>query len=66
MCIIWETQKETDLIDLIGKIVEVKANDITYTGKLVEVGETEVHLESELGWIVIPAENIAFIREKED
>lgn len=66
MCIIWETQKETDLIDLIGKIVEVKANDITYTGKLVEVGETEVHLESELGWIVILTENIAFIRKKED
>jgi hypothetical protein len=52
--------------DLIGKIVIVEAEDgITYTGKLVEVGEEEVHLESELGWIVIPVDKISNIREKE-
>lgn len=48
---------------LIGKVVEVTANDITYSGKLVEMGETEVYLESDLGWIVIPLEQIASIRE---
>ncbi len=55
------------MIDLIGKIVTVEATDrITYTGKLVEIGEEEVHLESEMGWIVIPVERIATIKEKED
>ncbi|MFN3480463.1 MAG: hypothetical protein ACK415_08760 [Thermodesulfovibrionales bacterium] len=48
---------------LIGKIVEVTANDITYRGRLVEMGETEVYLESDLGWIVIPVEQIASMRE---
>jgi hypothetical protein len=51
--------------DLIGKIVVVETPETTYTGKLVEMGEEEVHLESELGWIVIPVERIASIREKE-
>ena len=50
--------------NLIGKIVEVFANDITYTGKLVEIGETDVHLEAESGWIVIPVEQVIHIREK--
>ncbi len=50
--------------ELIEKYVEVGANDIIYSGKLVEIGETEVHLESESGWIVIPVDQIAFIRKK--
>ncbi|MDQ7786011.1 MAG: hypothetical protein RDU01_00215 [Thermodesulfovibrionales bacterium] len=50
--------------DLAGKIVIVETEDgITYTGKLVEVGEEEVHLEGEMGWMVIPVERIADIRE---
>ncbi|GAB4406432.1 MAG: hypothetical protein OHK0032_01440 [Thermodesulfovibrionales bacterium] len=53
------------MIDLIGRYVEVTANDITYTGRLVEIDETEVHLETELGWVVIPVEQVASIREKE-
>jgi len=52
------------MIELVGKIVEVETGDVTYTGKLIEVGEHEVHIESETGWIVIPVEMIAFIREK--
>lgn len=54
------------MIDLIGRIVEVTANDITYSGRLIEVGETEIHLESELGWIVIPIEQVASIQERGD
>ena len=55
------------MIELIGKIVVVEAQEgITYTGKLIEIGLEEVHLESELGWIVIPVDRIASIREKED
>lgn len=49
---------------LIGKVVEVTANDITYSGRLVEVGETEIHLESDSGWIVIPIEQVASVQEK--
>jgi hypothetical protein len=51
--------------NLIGKIVEVSANNITYTGKLVEISETEVYLEGESGWIVIPVERVVAVREKE-
>lgn len=50
--------------DLTGKIVIVEAEDgITYTGKLIEVGEEEVYLEGETGWIMIPVERIADIRK---
>lgn len=50
---------------LIGKPVEVSANQIIYSGRLVEVNETEVHLETESGWIVIPLEQITDIRGKD-
>lgn len=53
------------MIELIGKVVIVEAVEgITYTGKLIEIGEEEVHLESEMGWIVIPNDRIATIKEK--
>ncbi|MEW6674664.1 MAG: hypothetical protein AB1348_01365 [Nitrospirota bacterium] len=51
------------MIDLVGKIVKVETGDIVYTGRLIEVGEDDVHLESETGWIVIPINRIVFIRE---
>jgi len=51
------------MIELIGKTVMVETAETIYTGKLVEVGEEEVHLESELGWIVIPLERVTAIRE---
>ena len=54
------------MFDLVGKMVTVEAVDgITYSGKLVEVGEEEVHLEAEIGWIVIPVERVADIRRKD-
>ena len=54
------------MVDLIGKMVIVETRETTYTGKLVEIGEEEVHLESEMGWIVIPVDRVASIREKEE
>jgi hypothetical protein len=48
---------------LIGKIVDIEANNITYTGRLVEINETETHLETENGWIVIMNDQIAGITE---
>ena len=54
------------MIELTGKYVEVMALDVIYKGKLVEVDETEVHLETEFGWIIIPVSHIAFIRGGEE
>lgn len=54
------------MIELIGKEVEVMANNVIYTGILVEVGEVDVYLEAQSGWIVIPTDQVAFIREKEN
>jgi len=51
--------------ELIGKEVEVITTDIVYRGILIEVGETEVSLRSESGWITIPVANIAEIRMAE-
>lgn len=52
------------MIDLIGKTVEVTANGIVYVGRFVEMSETEVNLETESGWVVIPIDHVADIREK--
>jgi hypothetical protein len=52
--------------NLTGKIVVVETHETTYSGRLVEIGEEEVHLETDMGWIVIPVERITSIREKED
>jgi len=52
------------MIELTGKIVVVQTGDISYIGKLIEVGEKEVHLEAESGWLVIPTDMIVSIREK--
>ena len=54
------------MIELIGKIVEVGTVETIYTGKLVEVNEEEIYLEAEYGWITVPVEKIAFLREKEE
>lgn len=53
------------MIDLIGKIVEVLTPDTTYKGKLIEIGEDDVYVESEAGWIVIPVEKVVSIKEQE-
>jgi hypothetical protein len=53
------------MIDLIGKFVIVETAETLYEGKLVEFGEDEVHLESDMGWIVIPMQKVTSVREKE-
>ncbi len=53
------------MLDMIGKVVEVGTGETTYIGTLVEVNEEEVYLESESGWIVVPVEKVAYIREFE-
>lgn len=54
------------MIELIGKMVEVVTAETTYSGKLIEVSEEEVYLESDAGWVVVPVEKVALIREKEE
>ncbi len=49
------------MLDLIGKEVEVRTSEIFYKGTLVEIGETEIHLRSETGWIVVPVEKVVEI-----
>jgi hypothetical protein len=52
--------------ELIGKVVEVHTADMMYTGRLVEINEEEVYLESESGWVVVPVGTVAIIKEKEE
>ncbi len=49
--------------DLIGKMVEVGTGDTVYRGKLVEINEEDLYLESDSGWLVVPVEKVAFVRE---
>ena len=48
--------------DLIGKEVEVRTAEISYKGTLVEIGEAEIHLRAETGWIVVPVEKVVDIK----
>ena len=50
-----------DIQSMIGKEVEVIANGMSYTGVLVEVSDTEVHLKGTLQWISIPTSSIGAI-----
>ena len=52
--------------ELVGKPVVVETFETTYAGTLIEVGEQDVHLQTDTGWIVIPVERITDIHEKED
>jgi len=54
------------MMDLIGKIVIVETGDMSYSGKFIKMDEDEVHLESASGWVTIPTNKIASIREKKD
>jgi hypothetical protein len=54
----------SSVLDLIGKIVTLETFETTYTGKLIEIGVEEVHLETDMGWVVIPVDRVAEIKEK--
>ena len=53
------------MTDLIGKVVEVGTVETLYYGTLIEVNENEVHLQTDAGWLVVPLDRVAFVREKE-
>jgi hypothetical protein len=50
--------------ELIGKRVEVITGDVTYSGILVEIGETEIYLQAEEGWITVPVERVVDVRKQ--
>jgi len=51
--------------ELTGKQVEVITFETIYRGILIEIGSSEVHLQSETGWIVVPVEKIVDIKAVE-
>ncbi len=53
-----------DIQSMIGKQVEVISNGTSYTGVLVEVSDTEVHLKGTLQWIALPASSVSQIKLK--
>lgn len=59
------TFKEDMMHDLIGKRVEVITSETIYAGTLVEVGDTEIYLQSDMGWIPIPISKVSDVREAE-
>jgi len=53
------------IYELIGKEVEVNTVDIIYRGVLVELGEAEIFLSSENGWITIPMDSVVDVKAVE-
>ncbi len=55
-----ETQRGRGVMiqELIGKEVEVNTVEVIYRGILIEVGESEIQLQSESGCIIVPLEKV--------
>jgi len=51
-----------DIMEMIGKEVEVIANGMSYRGRLIEVSETEVHIKSQLQYVSLPASSVTEVR----
>lgn len=54
-----------DIQSMMRKEVEVVANGTRYTGVLIEVSDTEVHLKGSFQWIALPISSVSEIRLKE-
>ena len=54
-----------DIMDMIGKEVEVIANGVSYKGVLVEVSESDVHLKGMLGYVSLPTSGVTEVRPAE-
>ena len=46
---------------LIGKRVNISAGGVVYTGILMEISDSEVHLQTDMQWITLEMDNIASI-----
>lgn len=49
------------LLNLQGKVIEVVYQEITYQGKLVGVGESEIYLQTVSNRVVLPMSGISAI-----
>ena len=54
-----------DIVEMIGKEVEVIANGTSYRGTLVEVSDIEVHIKSRLQYVSLPASSVTEVRLNE-
>ncbi|MEK6743890.1 MAG: hypothetical protein AABZ15_09775 [Nitrospirota bacterium] len=54
-----------DIMEMIGKEVEVIANGVSYKGVLIEVSDTDVHLKGTLGYISLPTSSVTEVRPTE-
>ena len=50
---------------LTGRDVVVQTTETINRGKFVELGEKELYLQTENGWVLIPVDKIADIKEAE-
>lgn len=53
-----------DIQNLIGKEVEVLSNGIRYTGVLVEVSDSELHLKSSMQWLSLPVDRVSEVKPR--
>jgi hypothetical protein len=53
-----------DIQSMTGKEVEVISNGMTYSGVLVEVSDTEVHIKGSFQWISLPVSSVTQIKLK--
>jgi len=49
----------------LNKQVEVVTAETLYRGILIEIGETAIQIQSEMGWIEVPMERILEVRLEE-
>ncbi len=48
--------------ELIGSEVEVITYETVYRGILIEIGESDIHLQSDTGWIVVPVDKVVDVK----
>ncbi len=51
-----------DIMEMIGKEVEVIANGMSYRGTLIEVSDTEVHIKSPFQYVSLPVSSVTEVR----
>jgi len=54
-----------DIQSMLRKEVEVIASGMSYTGVLIEVSDTEVHLKGSMQWISLPMSSVTDIKLKQ-
>jgi hypothetical protein len=53
-----------DIQSMLGKEVEVVANGMKYSGVLIEVSDSEVHLKGSFQWISLPVSAVSELKLK--